>query len=139
MSQKKDTDGVRLPGAYTLDALPDDFTPNMLMQLSKEELKKIEPAKKYWGCQAKKCERKVEVLDYGIHPWFFKWGRWINITRRYRMCAKHWKILKHLTKLYGKERTEEKLLDLSEIKLYEAIETKDQFSVVKKIEKKNVD
>jgi hypothetical protein len=114
-------DGVVLPGTGTLDKLPDDFTPEMLMQLSKEEIKKVEAGKKYWGCQVKNCDRKVEIADYGIHPWYFKWGRWVDLTKRYRMCSKHWKFYRHLCKIYGKVRTEGKLLDYTGIKLFEEL------------------
>jgi hypothetical protein len=80
--------------------LDEEYSAEDLRRMPKDELMKVPFEKKLWKCCAKNCNksRGSVILDFGIHPWYYFHGEFVDISRFVLFCSKHWRFKKHLEK-----------------------------------------
>jgi hypothetical protein len=74
----------------------DDFQPEEIKQLTREELDKLPFEVVHWRCKVKLCKGYTRMRDYGLgfeyyHPRF----GWINQIHNYFLCGAHNKAFKN--------------------------------------------
>lgn len=89
-----------------------------LKSMTQEELDLVQFDEVKWICAGKNCNRGTNVRDYGIGPTYYhKRMKWVDITKEWIACAKHWKIYKRLIKKFPIEKVHEKIFDHSKNKI----------------------
>lgn len=63
-----------------------------IQEISKEILLKMDFDKWKWICKAEGCECYSHFKEYGAWPMVYFNKKWIDITKSYMLCRKHWKI-----------------------------------------------
>lgn len=80
-----------------------------LKAMSKDELDKVPYDIRYWRCGVGKCKSISKVRDYGIPPFYWWRGEWIDITDVFRICGKHWKMYRSEWKKKSEGRIPEEI------------------------------
>ena len=86
-----------------------------LLNMTRDQLDKVDYDLKRWPCQCKKCTRGTRIRDYGISPWYY-WPankKWIRLDRNFFMCSIHWKFSKRLLKSFDLETVYRRIVDYS--------------------------
>lgn len=93
---------------------------NELKAMSREELDNVDYTLKKWICSCKGCNRGTKVRDYGISPEFYwpkKGEGWLDLRKNYFMCGAHYPFMKRISKIYGRNAVEAKMIDFTKVVL----------------------
>lgn len=89
-----------------------------LMSMSQKELDLVAYDTVELICQVKGCKCYKRIRDYGLSPIYYvkqHKGRWWNINKTFFLCSKHWKFYNRLSKLYGQEHIQRKIIDFNKL------------------------
>lgn len=83
-----------------------------LMNMTESEIDMVPFDLKKLTCSFKKCNRGTGVRNFGIHPiYYHKRMKWIDVSKTFFCCSKHWRFYKKLIKNYSESHVQEKILD----------------------------
>lgn len=67
---------------------------SQLFQLNHEQLMLVPHETAKWRCCAKDCQGYARVHHFGVFPVVRYRKEWVDLTRNYLYCSKHWKTYK---------------------------------------------